>query len=95
MAETVVEGRLSGTPAGLRYGAAYDALWWFLGPLTLMPLMMGMGLGANWNAAAAVGMLPSLMGHVIYGLIPGATYSRLARHAGGAASGARPATGRA
>jgi len=33
-----------------------------------------MGLGVNWNAAAAAQMLPSLMGHLIYGAILGLTY---------------------
>ena len=51
-------------------------IWWVLGPLTLMPLMMGMGLGVNWNLGAAQAMLPSLMGHVIFGLLLGFVYSR-------------------
>ena len=37
--------------------------------LTLMPLFLGMGLGANWNLNAAQNMLPSLMGHVVFGLV--------------------------
>jgi len=41
-----------------------------------MPLFMGMGLGVNWNAAAATNMLPSLMGHAIFGLVLGLVYSR-------------------
>ncbi len=60
----------------LAFGAAYGASWWVLGPLTLMPLMMGMGLGVNWNATAAAAMLPSLMGHVVFGLVMGFAYSR-------------------
>jgi hypothetical protein len=91
----VVGDRLTGTPAGLGYGAAYGAVWWFIGPLTLMPLLMGMGLGANWNGTAVVGMLPSLMGHVIYGLILGAVYAWLTRRSGAVPSRARPAAGRA
>jgi hypothetical protein len=39
-----------------------------------MPLFMGMGLGVNWNATAAVTMLPSLMGHLLYGAILGTSY---------------------
>ncbi len=68
-----VSGVRSGTVAGLLYGAA----WWFLGPLTLMPLFMGMGLGVNWSAAAAAAMLPSLGGHLVYGTILGASYAWL------------------
>ncbi len=60
----------------LLLGGLYGAFWWLLGPLTMMPLMMGMGLGANWNTAAASSMLPSLMGHLIFGLVMGFAYSR-------------------
>jgi hypothetical protein len=45
-----------------------------------MPLFMGMGLGVNWNATAAVAMLPSLVGHLIYGGILGFIYACLAQH---------------
>lgn len=61
---------------GIVSGAVYGMLWWFLGPLTLMPLLMGMGLGVNWNLGAAENMLPSLMGHVIFGLVLGFVFSR-------------------
>jgi uncharacterized membrane protein YagU involved in acid resistance len=72
LAGPIVTGRLS----GLVSGAVYGMIWWVLGPLTLMPLMMGMGLGANWSLGAAQAMLPSLMGHVIFGLLLGLVYSR-------------------
>jgi hypothetical protein len=68
-----VEGFGSGTTAGLVYGIA----WWLLGPLTLMPLFMGMGLGVNWNLGAAQSMLPSLVGHIMYGVILGTSYTWL------------------
>ena len=74
----VVFGRsVNGIGSGVSQGLAYGGFWWFLGPLTLMPLFMGMGLGVNWNAAAAVTMLPSLMGHLVYGAILGASYAWL------------------
>ena len=76
----IVLGRfVSGTPSGVGVGLAYGGAWWILGPLTLMPLFMGMGLGVNWNAAAAVAMLPSLVGHLMYGGILGLVYTWL-RH---------------
>ena len=62
---------------GLVRGGVYGMIWWVLGPLTLMPLMMGMGLGVNWNATAAANMLPSLMGHVIFGLVMGLVFAKL------------------
>ncbi|MDA2932809.1 hypothetical protein MYX82_00545 [Acidobacteria bacterium AH-259-D05] len=68
---------LHSTSGGLGYGLLYGGVWWFLGPLTIMPLLMGMGLGVNWNASAAFAMLPSLVGHLIYGAILGLSYTWL------------------
>ena len=68
-----------GKGSGLGYGLLYGGAWWLLGPLTLMPLLMDMGLGVNWNAAAASQMLPSLVGHLIYGPILGLSYAWLKR----------------
>ncbi len=77
----IVLGRfVSGTRSGLWAGLAYGGAWWILGPLTLMPLFMGMGFGVNWNAAAAVAMLPSLVGHLMYGSILGLVYTWLRHH---------------
>ncbi len=61
--------------AGLRYGLLYGGIWWIVGPLTLMPLMMGMGV--TWTIAAATQAIPSLVGHLIYGGILGWTYAQL------------------
>ena len=52
-------------------------IWWLLGPLTLMPLFMGMGFAVNWNLEAATNMMPSLAGHLVYGAILGWTYAWL------------------
>ncbi len=74
----LVFGRAAGSvPGALTAGAAYGVIWWVLGPLTLMPLMMGMGLGSQWNSAAIANAMPSLMGHVIYGLVTGFIYLKL------------------
>ena len=76
----LVLGRLvTSVGSGLRYGLLYGGAWWFLGPLTLMPLLLGMGLGVNWNLTAAANMLPSLIGHLIYGAILGLGYAVLPR----------------
>ena len=69
----VVSGAIETIGAGMAYGAA----WWLLGPLTLMPLFMGMGLGVNWNAEAVVSAMPSLLGHLVFGAVLGLTYSAL------------------
>ena len=66
---------------GLTRGLAYGGIWWLLGPLTLMPLFMGMGLGVNWNLVAAGNMLPSLAGHLVYGAILGMSYAFLKHRA--------------
>jgi uncharacterized membrane protein YagU involved in acid resistance len=72
----VVIGKfVNGVGSGLYTGLLYGSTWWFLGPLTLMPLFMGMGLGVNWNPAAAVAMLPSLAGHMMYGAILGTVFA--------------------
>ncbi len=71
----VVFGRSAhGFGSGITTGMAYGIAWWLLGPLTLMPLFMGMGFGANWSLAAAQSMLPSLVGHIMYGVILGTSY---------------------
>jgi len=45
---------------------AYGAIWWVLGPLVIMPLMLGMPVFAVDRTSVF-----SLMGHLIYGAILG------------------------
>lgn len=68
--------------AGLGWGAAYGILWWVLGGLILMPVFLGMPAFAPLMMAEMrmVGM-GSLVGHLIYGLILGATYVAMTRRA--------------
>ena len=66
-----------GPRAGVGAGLAYGFAWWILGPLTLMPLFMGMGLGVNWNVTAVAQAMPSLIGHLIFGAILGVSYQWL------------------
>lgn len=65
---TVVTGSklLTSYPRGVIIGVAYGAMWWVLGPLLIMPLMLG---GALF--VVNTGALLSLMGHLIYGAILG------------------------
>ena len=72
----------SGLRGGVGSGLAYGFAWWILGPLTLMPFFMGMGLGVNWNIAAMGQALPSLVGHLIFGAVLGVTYRWLRQPAG-------------
>ena len=55
----------------LGYGLIYGGTWWFLGPLTLMPLLMGTGV--EWNVAA----VPQVM----YGALLGFGYAWLGNQA--------------
>lgn len=49
------------------YGLGNGVVWWILGPLAIMPLLMGMGL--QFGAALSPMMLMSLIGHLIYGVV--------------------------
>ena len=73
----LLRGRVHSGFAGIAYGLMYGFSWWYLGPMTLLPALLGMGLSAEWNAAATGGDLLSLTGHLVYGLILGFTYTRL------------------
>ncbi len=61
----------------LLWGLVYGFIWWFLGPLTLMSLMMGTGL--QWTAAAIAGTIPSLIWHLVFGGVLGVSYEALRR----------------
>jgi len=65
--------------SGIHTGILYGFFWWFLGPLTLMPLFLGQGLGVDWHVKAMQHSLPSLVGHLLFGLVLGASYARLTR----------------
>ncbi|MGI8554460.1 MAG: hypothetical protein ACR2PL_27275 [Dehalococcoidia bacterium] len=49
----------------LVWGLTYGALWWFIGPLTLQPILTGQRL--SWDLGAAQAAFPSLFGHLLYG----------------------------
>ncbi|MDX8033025.1 hypothetical protein SK803_22645 [Lentzea sp. BCCO 10_0856] len=51
----------------LFWGLTYGVLWWFMGPLTLLPLLLGRPV--TWDVAAAQALLPSLFGHLVYGAV--------------------------
>ncbi len=54
---------------GTMWGWLFGLIWWYLGPLTLMPLLL---TGAcDWRPEAASRLLPSLIGHLIYGATTG------------------------
>ncbi len=51
--------------SGIAWGLVYGLCWWFIGPLTLMPILLGGSF--TWTVDAAAAQLPSLIGHLIYG----------------------------
>ena len=51
--------------SGVAWGLLYGLIWWFIGPLTLMPILLGGSL--TWTTTAASALLPSLIGHLLYG----------------------------
>lgn len=59
-------------------GALYGMIWWVLGALVLMPLMLGMT-----NMVFQIGdtQWASLMGHVIFGVITGFVFNMLDQRA--------------
>ena len=63
---------LTGYGRGALVGLAYGAVWWVLGPLMIMPAMLGMPLFAL-NLTAVL----SLMGHMMYGVILGLVAVRI------------------
>ncbi|MFQ5694097.1 MAG: hypothetical protein ACE5IM_13785 [Nitrospinota bacterium] len=67
--------KVEGPATGILWGTVYGFVWWFLGPLTLMPL--GLGMGLQWTASAVAGTIPSLLWHVAFGGIAGIAYVAL------------------
>ncbi len=65
--------------SALLVGLGYGVTWWILGPLVIMPLLMGMGL--QFGMALSPMMLMSLMGHLIYGVVTALAYVALVRRA--------------
>ena len=57
------EGRSLGR--GVCWGWVFGLLWWYVGPLTLLPLIRTGE--ADWRPEAASALLPSLIGHLLYG----------------------------
>jgi len=68
---------IRGYGSSLICGAAYGIFWWFLGPLTLMPLWLRKPL--DWSSDFASSEFGSLIGHIVYGLIVGLLYAAVDR----------------
>jgi len=64
--------------SALGWGVSYGFFWWILGPLTLMPILLG--APPQWTVEAAAGALGSLIGHLLYGAGLGITFYLLEAH---------------
>jgi len=51
----------------ITWGCLFGLIWWYLGPMTLLPLLLT-GV-CDWSTDAASALLPSLFGHLIYGAV--------------------------
>src|SRR5215813_340038 len=68
---------IRGYGSSLGWGLGYGLLWWFLGPLTLLPLLQGVPI--NWSYAHGAELFGSLVGHIVYGVIVGVFYATFDR----------------
>jgi uncharacterized membrane protein YagU involved in acid resistance len=62
-----------GYGSNMGWGVGYGILWWFLGPLTIMPIWQGNPL--DWSYERGSALFGSLVGHIVYGLIVGLVYA--------------------
>lgn len=60
-------------------GVTYGVVWWVLGPLTLMPTFLGMGI--HFAQAGSPTNLASLAGHILFGFIAGLVFHTVNRRA--------------
>jgi hypothetical protein len=52
-------------------------IWWYIGPLTLQPLVLTGE--CDWRASAAAALLPSMIGHLVYGAVTATIFLLLER----------------
>ena len=63
--------------SGVAWGLVYGLAWWFIGPLTLLPILLGGSL--TWTTEAAGATMPSLIGHLVYGAATALVFMLLQR----------------
>jgi len=64
---------IRGYGSSLGWGFGYGLVWWFLGPLTLLPIFQGAPL--DWSYIHGAELFGSLIGHIVYGVIVGLLYA--------------------
>jgi uncharacterized membrane protein YagU involved in acid resistance len=68
----------SSSGSSLGWGWLFGLIWWYLGPLTLLPLLLT-GV-CDWSTDAVSALLPSLFGHLIYGVVTALVFSLFDQH---------------
>jgi len=66
-----------GLGSSMGWGLGFGIFWWFLGPLTIFPLLNRTAM--DWSADQGTNLFGSLVGHIIYGLILGVIYAGIDR----------------
>lgn len=64
-----------GAGSGLVWGLSYGLTWWVVGPLTLLPLLLGHATNLDWSLAAGRAAFASLIAHMLYGAMVGLIYA--------------------
>jgi hypothetical protein len=62
---------IQGAGSGLIWGLNYGLLWWIIGPLTLLPLLLGGGMRPDWSLSAAQDSFSAWVAHMLYGALVG------------------------
>ena len=73
----VIGNNIRSFGSAIGWGSGYGILWWFIGPLTLVPLLHGSS--PDWSHARAAALFGSLVGHIVYGAIVGLVYATIDR----------------
>src|SRR6266702_557649 len=64
---------IRGYGSSLGWGMAFGILWWFLGPMTILPLLQGRAL--DWSYQYGSALFGSFVGHIVFGVIVGLIYA--------------------
>ncbi|MBI2670170.1 MAG: hypothetical protein HYX20_03430 [Candidatus Yanofskybacteria bacterium] len=79
--------KTTGKTKNIALGLAFSLVLWFLGPLIIMPWLLG--IGSQLSKQGIQMALPSLWGHLVYGFILGLVYTAIAKNGKGVKSGIR------
>lgn len=62
---------------GVPWGCVFGLIWWYVGPMTMVPLIFTGE--ADWRASAASALLPLLIGQLFYGAVTATVFLLLER----------------